>query len=445
VDHADFLNAIIAAPDDDTPRLVYADWLEERGDQRGEFIRVQCELARLPDEDPRRVEMQSRERVLLEEHEEQWVSSLKGLVSNWRFHRGFVDEGTVEVETFLSNGNLIFQNTPLRSVKFAEKALPALPLANCPHLSRLSGLHFSFTDMNVEDLRTIISSPYLGQLRILDLTGSEFGAEGVRLLMQSPLLKQLSELGLCANGLGEDAARLLAASPSIAGLTHLSLSNNNISVDGIEALALSPYVNRLTDLSLGFCWAGAGYGRALGCSAQLHNLRRLFLSESGLGDAGVSALASSPYLKGLTELWLDDNDIGATGFSAVLDGLPALETLVIYGNSIGDEGLQSIPENRLLHLDLAGCQLTDLGVRYLVESPQLAGLTGLLLSRNAIGDRGAQALAHSPHLTNIRILSLIRTAITNSGRQMLTDRFGDRVIFELPNESDAGEAAPATA
>ena len=42
-----FLRAICEAPDDDAPRLVYADWLEERGYLRGEFIRVQCMYARL--------------------------------------------------------------------------------------------------------------------------------------------------------------------------------------------------------------------------------------------------------------------------------------------------------------------------------------------------------------------------------------------------------------
>ena len=41
------LAAVLAAPDDDTPRLVYADWLTEQGDgERAEFVRVQCELAR---------------------------------------------------------------------------------------------------------------------------------------------------------------------------------------------------------------------------------------------------------------------------------------------------------------------------------------------------------------------------------------------------------------
>ena len=42
--------AIIAHPDDDTPRLIFADWLEEKGDSaRAEFIRVQIDRARLPE------------------------------------------------------------------------------------------------------------------------------------------------------------------------------------------------------------------------------------------------------------------------------------------------------------------------------------------------------------------------------------------------------------
>jgi uncharacterized protein (TIGR02996 family) len=43
------LNTILAAPADDAPRLVYADWVDENGEpELAEFIRVQCELARLP-------------------------------------------------------------------------------------------------------------------------------------------------------------------------------------------------------------------------------------------------------------------------------------------------------------------------------------------------------------------------------------------------------------
>ncbi len=42
------LRAILDNPAEDTPRLVFADWLEENGQgERAEFIRVQCEIARL--------------------------------------------------------------------------------------------------------------------------------------------------------------------------------------------------------------------------------------------------------------------------------------------------------------------------------------------------------------------------------------------------------------
>jgi uncharacterized protein (TIGR02996 family) len=36
-----FIRAIVAAPADDAPRLVYADWLDERGDPRGTYLRAE--------------------------------------------------------------------------------------------------------------------------------------------------------------------------------------------------------------------------------------------------------------------------------------------------------------------------------------------------------------------------------------------------------------------
>lgn len=43
-DHASFIRAITARPRDMLPRLIYTDWLDEHGDPRGEFIRLQMEL-----------------------------------------------------------------------------------------------------------------------------------------------------------------------------------------------------------------------------------------------------------------------------------------------------------------------------------------------------------------------------------------------------------------
>lgn len=42
-----FIAAVAANPDDDTARLAFADWLQERGaEDRAEFIRLQCEARR---------------------------------------------------------------------------------------------------------------------------------------------------------------------------------------------------------------------------------------------------------------------------------------------------------------------------------------------------------------------------------------------------------------
>ncbi|MCI0460370.1 MAG: TIGR02996 domain-containing protein [Gemmataceae bacterium] len=43
-DEQALLNAVLTAPEDDQLRQVYADWLEEQGDPRGEFLRLDASL-----------------------------------------------------------------------------------------------------------------------------------------------------------------------------------------------------------------------------------------------------------------------------------------------------------------------------------------------------------------------------------------------------------------
>jgi len=67
-DERALLAAIWEDPHDDTLRLVYADWLEDHDQNaRAEFIRVQCQLALLEEEDetPQRSELAAREQKLL--------------------------------------------------------------------------------------------------------------------------------------------------------------------------------------------------------------------------------------------------------------------------------------------------------------------------------------------------------------------------------------------
>jgi uncharacterized protein (TIGR02996 family) len=85
-DDTALLAAIRAAPDDDAPRLVYADWLDEHGDgARAEFIRVQCELARRESAD-----LRARESALLDRHHDSFAGRLARPWIRYRFRRGFV-------------------------------------------------------------------------------------------------------------------------------------------------------------------------------------------------------------------------------------------------------------------------------------------------------------------------------------------------------------------
>ena len=56
------LRAVRDNPDDDTVRLVYADFLDEQGDaDRAEFIRAQVALANMQESDPARRPLEEHE------------------------------------------------------------------------------------------------------------------------------------------------------------------------------------------------------------------------------------------------------------------------------------------------------------------------------------------------------------------------------------------------
>jgi uncharacterized protein (TIGR02996 family) len=101
-----FLQAILENPDDDTPRLIYGDWLEERGDPLGVFIRIQCRLAALSEDDERRSLLERHERELLACHQDRWLGELRPLLSRWTFRRGFLDAITVPAPIYVQRVTL---------------------------------------------------------------------------------------------------------------------------------------------------------------------------------------------------------------------------------------------------------------------------------------------------------------------------------------------------
>jgi uncharacterized protein (TIGR02996 family) len=79
------LAAVYAEPYEDAPRLVYADWLLERDDARGELITLQC--ARNKSREDRR-----REKELLALHAHRWLGPLAPVIlpTGLIYERGFV-------------------------------------------------------------------------------------------------------------------------------------------------------------------------------------------------------------------------------------------------------------------------------------------------------------------------------------------------------------------
>jgi uncharacterized protein (TIGR02996 family) len=156
------MKAIIAEPDDDTPRLVYADWLEDHSQpERAEFIRLQCQLARMPANDPRRRELEEREGQLLDAHGESWRATLPEWVFLGSFRRGFLEEVCADAEGFLAEGANLLATQPVREMHLRGAGLYPAALAASPHLGQITKLDLGFTAIWDEGALALAAWPHL--------------------------------------------------------------------------------------------------------------------------------------------------------------------------------------------------------------------------------------------------------------------------------------------
>lgn len=235
-----FLQAILESPDDEGIRLIFADWLEEQGDPRGEFIRTQCQKANLPPGDRGRQLLEQRERDLLQAHGALWKSYLPAVLQSSVFERGFVETAHLTIPEFLDNAEAIFSQTPLRQLRIWHPwdipMGPIATLADSPYLARLAGLDLSGQNLGDSETALLAESPYLGSLQVLTLRRNRIGDAGAVILANSSSLASLTILDLASNRIGEVGAKALAAAPSLAGLSRLYLADNALGEDGARTL-----------------------------------------------------------------------------------------------------------------------------------------------------------------------------------------------------------------
>jgi uncharacterized protein (TIGR02996 family) len=167
----ELLQAIIQNLDDDTPRLIYADWLEEHGNlARAEFIRAQCESARLfrsGKDLERAFALRVQHTDLLRQHEKKWVGEFPNKATSWTFERGFIEYVAVEAVNFLKYAESLFTNTPIRRLYIRDVGEHLPQIAESPQLARLSHLYLSHLGQG--NVMPLVRSPYLNDIAHLEI------------------------------------------------------------------------------------------------------------------------------------------------------------------------------------------------------------------------------------------------------------------------------------
>jgi uncharacterized protein (TIGR02996 family) len=284
------MEQIVANPDDDGPRLVYADWLLERGDPRGELIRLQCDLAssatvgaaaRSSADHGRLV---ARERELLERYEQQWVDPLEAKPLAPTFERGLLRVLHFNTGTFLRARQqaALIEHLPLLGLNRLILRGPTKRvqrLADCASLRWTPELAWFDSQLDDQGLRAMIRSPHLRQLSCLALEKLRCTDAGLAALADAEALPRLRCVKLQAPVHGGDftAEGVLAL-----------LASERFVIDELQLT--TAFRVRIEALTTGPV-AAAGLSR----------LRKLSLRI----DSDFAPIASCPHLVALRELEID--------------------------------------------------------------------------------------------------------------------------------------------
>lgn len=248
----DWLDAILADPTADAPRLVYADHLAARGDPRGEFIHLQCALGRtLGDEG-----LLAREAALLEQHGASWLVELEHLREvEWR--RGFPVKGSLGVREFATSPACA--RVPLEAVTlhgFTPQVVAALFKARPHPTVHAFALAGGFGDQTCRAL----GAPLFAHAVTLDLSAGEYTSTALFDELVKATFPRLRELDLSHTPLDDaQLARLstakfwrrldtlaLAGTPQLGPASVTSLT----SATGLRTLRLSRELDERWGVSL---------------------------------------------------------------------------------------------------------------------------------------------------------------------------------------------------
>jgi uncharacterized protein (TIGR02996 family) len=304
------LEACRWAPDDDAPRLVWADAV---GGERGELVVLQCDLARGGLSAAAAAARRRRARELIARYGDAWAG-LGDYGCRYELRRGFVEAIELDARTFAACGEEIFSRAPLL------RSLTATGLTVAPGEDPL------------DRLRQLIDAPSFWRLHGLGLTGVAIraqaydydpgfdgrGDEAARLIADSGALAQLGALGISSSGLTSSGVHDLVASGELAHLEALWLPGHDLGVDAI--LAVLARARRVASLDL------SGWTDPVAIAPALPPVAELRLS--AINDDALAALGHSPAAPTVERLQLT---ISALDRAAGLRAFPRLAALDLRG------------------------------------------------------------------------------------------------------------------
>jgi uncharacterized protein (TIGR02996 family) len=359
------LRGILENPDDDAPRLVYADWLEEEGKaDHAELIRIQCERPHSVQRGARAAELEWAVGGSLAATpgvrlwwERGFIGRITTGLLNYLDHAGSLASYAPAVEVVLERDNR--DDAEMEDLDFEEYDAVFARFADCPQLTSCIALDLSAYCPGIEGMGLILRSPYLSNLRRLNAPNNEAGPSveevarptyarlawanfhnsdsasdcpSVTPLVTSPHLANLEYLDFGSCEQGDDDLLALAATPHMARLRYLNVSVSWFTPAGIEALGRAGSLGALTELDLAHSFgssfterdqpgSGDAHLAALANSPLIGQLTHLSLAGNGISDAGAQALAQSARSLRLTHLDLTSNPIGEAGRSALCQRL----------------------------------------------------------------------------------------------------------------------------
>lgn len=400
--------AIIVHPGEDTPRLAYADWLDENGDpDRAAFIRVQCRLADMPPSDPDWVGLIEDQDDLVARLKHKFLTSVGKDADEFYFGTDLIDE---HEEPFRRGFPYFIDcQTTGEAWDKAEVKRVTKELTKLVRTTTIRG--FQSYSTPPERLTELLAAPV-----IAEFTGLALGPEAVededteftayyRELVKNPNLRRVKQLYLY-HGTPPAAVAELARATTFDAVRRLTIQNLQAQKSALEKLTNAPWFRRLWHFRSHLESPNVAIPMITGLG-KLPELHTLDLPNFAPGAVKALAKGKFPALARLRY-----NGPLALKYAKVIASaqFPSLVVFEASGGGAKNDGFLSLLEARwfkqLRVLDMPECDLGDKALKALAAHPVSQTLRVLKLGDNPFGKGGLAALATPGAFRELTTLSL---------------------------------------